>query len=975
MTSKDLRGWKALLQGFPWFAGENRFPLAAYSEFMPPPRLGLDPITGRPYPWVFSEEDPYGWKVWEIEEELRLKPGLEEIGREILRNTVLLGSSTPPSHLVGYKKQHLSDNIFWSPEVMAAGGIPAGERYVSIVPFALSKTKDDKGLVRWTFFGASEQGPEKAFWKSFYSDPDHELPEQAFLATMKWILRTAYGMDFDTAAQLHGLGFRILPAGGHFPLPYWNTDSLPSWTTQFLATDTDSFEGVKYLLTFRPFPALPAEVRKKYVAGDLALIPFPGGLLLWGIPQFIRLQKKLYNAVQVPMLSLIERKEDIHGIRVPQSGWLHQPRVAGEKAEILEELIRKTYVRTNRWNRFQRNEDALLKSTEVDPVAETLFSTRLEVLDLYNKPMARNCQLFTESIQLLLDGPRADRKQLAEAMLKLLEGGLFRYRFLFPPMVAGNHEVIWHRPLLACLSKETGLPEVATELTTGYLTAYAQDAPDPGSPVELWPRMHRRELYLDVLDNFDPAHDHYLHQTSLNLMILLETWEFMGKRPLDADFARNLVRIPKHESLDEWLGSLTARSYDPVKTEKITRFVRSMIRPSGKTAGALEALTFPQTATRLYEEEYWNQIFQLAMGEFRYKDNADVVLDDPTLKEAGQSKRDLHKLGEYLLAKHQQAISNAGMEGLAVAGELPFKWETDFNFDQFGGWKSNQTGKEYERNLLVIIPGKNRKEALVMGDHYDTAYMEDVFNKEEGGTGARLSAAGADDNYSATATLLLAAPIFLKMAKEGRLERDIWLLHLTGEEFPSDCMGARDFCKRYVEKTLTMHLPDGSTRDLSDVEVKGVLVMDMIAHNRDNDRDVFQISPGKTEDSLHLAYAAHRANQCWNESVPVWNQLPGRKGCSPGKRTTDGHTIPGKALHLEVNGEIRIWEDHHSSLYNTDGMIFSDTGIPVILFMENYDISRTGYHDTHDTMENIDLDFGAAVSAIAIETIAQLATT
>jgi hypothetical protein len=55
-------------------------------------------------------------------------------------------------------------------------------------------------------------------------------------------------------------------------------------------------------------------------------------------------------------------------------------------------------------------------------------------------------------------------------------------------------------------------------------------------------------------------------------------------------------------------------------------------------------------------------------------------------------------------------------------------------------------------------------------------------------------------------------------------------------------------------------------------------------------------------------------------------------------------------------------------------MIFSDTGIPVILFMENYDIDRSGYHDTHDTMENIDLDYGAAVSAIAIESVARIAT-
>ena len=41
--------------------------------------------------------------------------------------------------------------------------------------------------------------------------------------------------------------------------------------------------------------------------------------------------------------------------------------------------------------------------------------------------------------------------------------------------------------------------------------------------------------------------------------------------------------------------------------------------------------------------------------------------------------------------------------------------------------------------------------------------------------------------------------------------------------------------------------------------------------------------------------------------------------------------------------------------------------------MENYDINRTGYHDSHDTMANIDLDYGAALAAMAIESVAQAA--
>ena len=83
--------------------------------------------------------------------------------------------------------------------------------------------------------------------------------------------------------------------------------------------------------------------------------------------------------------------------------------------------------------------------------------------------------------------------------------------------------------------------------------------------------------------------------------------------------------------------------------------------------------------------------------------------------------------------------------------------------------------------------------------------------------------------------------------------------------------------------------------------------------------------------------------------------------------------MPAIAAHLRLAGEVRPEWDPRSALYNTDGQIFSDVGVPVVLFMENYDISRKGYHDTHDTMKNIDLDYAAALTAIAIETVTQTA--
>ncbi len=289
-----------------------------------------------------------------------------------------------------------------------------------------------------------------------------------------------------------------------------------------------------------------------------------------------------------------------------------------------------------------------------------------------------------------------------------------------------------------------------------------------------------------------------------------------------------------------------------------------------------------------------------------------------------------------------------------------------------GGWLLNQD-QPAECNVITVIPGRDRSQAVIMADHYDTAYMADRYEKEAGGRGARLAACGADDNHSATAALMLAAPIFLAMSKQGTLGCDVWLVHLTGEEFPADCLGARHLSEALVEGTLSLELPDGGKHDLSATRVRGVYVSDMIAHNNDHERDIFQIAPGTSRASLGLAEHAHRANAIWNESVPVWNGKTERAGKMRGRRSPYGNAIPEVAPHLALNGQVRPVSDPRSTLYNTDGQVFSDAGVPVVLFMENYDINRTGYHDTHDTMANIDLDYGAALAAIVIESVAQAA--
>lgn len=965
-------GWRELLQDWPWYSGAGQYPIQAYSEFMPPPRFGRTPFGARD--GVFADDAPHHWQVSEFEEACEIAPGLELVARQLLDRLVRLGMGMNVYHLAGHCNTNLDGNPYWPPELAARAGHLDHERYLILLPLALSRTQDDKGRVRWTLFGGSEQGPERAFWKSFFSGPGQEQPALEAQDFFRRLLAAVYGEKLSASSGLTAAGFRILPSLPDPQFSYWNSAPMPAWARECLVNDRSAFEGVRYLLTFRPFGQLPPRVRAAYLAGRLHLLPFPGSLVFWGTPTYRHLQKSLPLAMQIPLLRLVARHAAPFSLRVPQSGWIHEPHPDLDPATIQRELILDTYHRSHRWDRSHRHQDPLALVQCPDKLTKVLFSTASEDLGLYNKPLARNVQMWTRGFDLLLNGPEAGRADLRRAEAAVIAGGLFGYRFQFPAMRVGGREVYWHRPLAAFISQGSRQAELLPSAPLGYLTVYDAAAPDLEHPVELWPRLLRREAHLEALRDFG-RHDHYLHQTSLNLLSLLDSQTWDGGRRLPASLARAMLRINEAETLGDWLASLDERSGDKLMGGRMRQFLAKIVEADAAAAPALPApITYAETATRAFEEAFWNDILFLSHGRYVNKDNADMVRDAATLRKRTHHRRDLEELGDYLISRHRQAIAAAGMEGRAVCGDLPFRWQTGFDYELFGGWQDNQSGRTSERNILVVIPGRNRGEAVVMADHYDTAYMEDLYEPERGGDGARLAANGADDNHSATSTLLQAAPILLRLSREGRLERDVWLLHLTGEEFPSDCMGARHFCQALVERNLRLRLSDKQTLDLSVTTLTGAFVLDMIAHNRANGRDIFQISPGKSGESFALACQAQIANQIWNARTAEWNAAPGRRGRRRGRRSADGLSAPAVAIHPRLHGEVRTGDDPDSSLFNTDGQIFSDAGAPVVLFMENYDINRTGYHDTHDTMENIDLDYGAAVAAIAIETVAMVAS-
>jgi hypothetical protein len=964
-------GWSQILAEGRAVGPDGRFPIRAYSEFMPPPWVGvkpageLEPFT-RPPP-----DDDFGWNVPEHQEAQELRPGLARLAGHVLFELAKLGRGDAAHQL---SKPLLRGNPAW-PEELAARAPRAGPGLAIALPLALSRTQDDKGRVRWTLFGASHEGPARPFWRSFFEAPGRLRPdgEAAFRRLVAWASGVA-----DAAAV------RVLPHGPDPDFASFEDEGLPAFARAIKLREDEPLAGVRALVTFRPFARLPEPVRKAYLAGALALFPAPESLVFWGHAGYRRLARELRLAMQNALLQLFPRCEEHYGIRIPQSGWLDETPDADQRAahgrgrDRENRRLARHVRRTHRWQRVERDadhtEDEILLD---DPVTVALFSTKPDDLALYAKPMARNVQVWFEDYRALLDGPRAGRRAIAAAERAMAEGGRFGYRLFYPPMRVLDRAVFWHRPLLAKLDDGGGAVLFEDgRAVAGFLTAER----DGAAAIELWPRILGRPAERAAAELFDREPGRRRLTTARNVRKILEFRELLAA-PLAPSFARRLIAAPKEVGLEEWLASLPGRASDPAGGAALAEELRARLGPE-PAMGPPEGLTLARTATREFEERYWRTIASLCEGDFREKNNADAVRANEgrtggvLAAAAGRAPghaRQLDALGDYLHRYYADLFARNGMAGRAFSADHEFDWETDFDFAWSEGWARNHAGWRAERNVVAVIPGRERGEAVIMADHYDTAYMEDLYDPKRGGDRLRAAAAGADDNHSATAALMLAAEALLPLAAAGRLARDVWLVHLTGEEFPSDCLGARALAERLVNRSLALRVPDGRVVDVSGTRVRGVYVLDMIAHNNDRDRDVFQIAPGEGRGAARLGWHAHLASERWNRLAAVLNEAPARRGRGRVRRMPDGAEPPPVAEHLHLTGEVRPRWDPRSALYNTDGQIFSDAGVPIVLFMENYDIRRAGYHDMEDTMRNIDLDYGAALAAIAIETVAGVA--
>ena len=358
---------------------------------------------------------------------------------------------------------------------------------------------------------------------------------------------------------------------------------------------------------------------------------------------------------------------------------------------------------------------------------------------------------------------------------------------------------------------------------------------------------------------------------------------------------------------------------------------------------------------RIYRAAFVPILLVLAVVAFSLQTRPGPMTSD-VAPDAFDAARAFRLLGDLSQRYPDRAPGSQGDLALAGAVQRTFQ-AAGFEVSTTDTTAETIDGERTLRTVVAARPGSVDR-ALVVLAHRDAA------------------TAPAKAQLSATAALMEA----VRVLKDLPLKKDVWLVHLTGEEFPADGLGTRALAKALVNgEPLIEGRPNP--------RIAGMFVLDMVAHHTDRKpgapepaRAILQISPGRGKAAATLALTAHRAALTWNERMKQENwdeqfqrkatwkryQIPRRKG-----PLTFPDPVLGK--YLPLSAEIRPDWHLRSSLYNTDAQIYSDMGIPVVLFMENYDINRKGYHDTQDTIENIDLDFGRGVVSIAIEAVAQAA--
>ena len=162
------------------------------------------------------------------------------------------------------------------------------------------------------------------------------------------------------------------------------------------------------------------------------------------------------------------------------------------------------------------------------------------------------------------------------------------------------------------------------------------------------------------------------------------------------------------------------------------------------------------------------------------------------------------------------------------------------------------------------------------------------------------------------------------------LLHDVWLVHLTGEEFPSDDLGAWHFAEKMM---------------LNKTDLKAVVVSDFMGWHPAG-TSAFQVNPSAHPPSAHYAALAVDASR---KLAPTLTPF-----------------------YLPRSSE-------RNAIYQTDVQVFEYLGFPGLLFNEriNYNGKPSEQnphnHTSSDTVAHLDIPFAAAIAKVMIETVARIA--
>lgn len=914
-----------------------------------------------------GKADRFGVPLYE---ELRhVRPGLRYLAEHWLADMrqLVRGDRPGGNTLKGIPATYVRENPYWPSDIPKFPNRPV----VSLTPLAMTRINEDLGRTRpWAVYGATELDWEEAFWR-------------AAPAGTGWLCRLlsgAYGENAGENCDPKALGVRILTE---------HPERVPrALGGLVLPAGARSAAGVRYLVTFLPYGGAkwPAALKTAYARGGFDAIPSPATLLFSGVPLF-------------------------EGMGNPQA---RQLALLTELSQFSRGLARLTGLRaldvSRKRHRFQKDADEETKPApigsrgvggEAEDVFPEIFDATTETVGLYGKPIARNVQMWgfqgpLAAQKWFFDGPSATRTAIDRARATLqadAKRSHVHYRNYYPPMDINGYEAWWVRPLVAW-AKPGDDGEIAVDVLHQGAVRLVKRNAEQWFPVDWNDRSGADEALTHLVDSkaaIAKLSDKRAKKetTALNARKLFEFSRLMPGKKLTVDVATALVNPANETTYAEWLGNLEAAVDAGIQKPEERRAVAANVRSAlsrvvdtSKVLAPIAPHTYRSTVDDRFDRSYWDKLVALTERGLVAKNNIDCAEKSDPGKGIDEHCKRNHLPGvlDYLKRYYENEL------GLTTYVH-EFEWKMDFDLPW---WLNGEGLKVKQQNLIAVVHGTDNRphdEAVIMGDHYDTAEMGDIFDgkiyaENERDVpelkGHRHASMGADDNHSATVALMEAA----RALKGLHLKRDVWITHITGEEFPADGLGSRALAQALIEGKALTGRPNP--------RITGVYVLDMVGHSTDRDQkgvardrvvDAFQIAPGRGERSARLALHAHRATAAWNRLLVAedWN------GPAKLNRTRAWERQPAPGGHLAklalpfvpkltaVRGEIRPGWHVRSSLYQTDIQIFADAGFPAVLFMENYDVNRVGYHDTLDNMGNIDLDYARAVSAISIETVAQAA--